>query len=40
MIAGDFNMDLVKYDNSNKHHHFRNMLTSSGFLPPLFRIKY
>ena len=30
-LSGDFNIDLLKYDSSNKH--FLNMMTSSGYLP-------
>ena len=33
-IAGDFNVDLLKYECSSKHQHFLNMMTSSGFLQP------
>ena len=32
-LSGDFNIDLLKYDSSNKHRGFLNMMTSSGFLP-------
>ena len=32
-LSGDFNIDLLKYDSSNKHRDFLNMLTSSGYLP-------
>ena len=33
-LSGNFNIDLLKYDSSNKHRDFLNMMTSSGFLPP------
>ena len=32
-VTGDFNVDLLKYDGSNKHQKNLNMLTSSVFLP-------
>ena len=32
-LPGDFNMDLLKYDVSNKHRDFLNMVTSFGYLP-------
>ena len=32
-LAGDFNIDLLKYETSNKHRDFLNMMTSLGYLP-------
>ena len=32
-LSGDFNIDLLKYDSSNKHRDFLNMITSFGYLP-------
>ena len=32
-LSGDFNIDLLKYDVSNKHRDFHNMVTSFGYLP-------
>ena len=36
-ILGDFNIDLLKYETSNKHQHFLNTLTSVGFLPHILQ---
>ena len=36
-IAGDFNVDLLKYECSSKHQNFLNMMTSSGFLPHILQ---
>ena len=32
-LSGDFNIDLLKYDPSNKQRDFPNKMTSSGYLP-------
>ena len=32
-VKGDFNVDLLKYDSSNKYQKCLNMMTSSVFLP-------
>ena len=32
-LSGDYNIDLLKYDTSNKHSDFLNTLTSFGYLP-------
>ena len=32
-IAGDFNIDLLQYENNNKCRDFYNLITSNGFLP-------
>ena len=32
-LAGDFNIDLLKYETNNKYQDFYNLLSSSGFLP-------
>ena len=32
-LSGDFNIDSLKYDSSNKHRDFLNVMTSSGYLP-------
>ena len=34
-IAGDFNIDLLKYDANIKYSDFYNLMTSSGFLPQI-----
>ena len=34
-IAGDFNIDLLKYDANIKYRYFYNLMTSSGFLPQI-----
>ena len=36
-LSGDFNIDLLKYENSNKHRDFLNTMTSSGFLPHILQ---
>ena len=36
-LSGDFNIDLLKYESSNKHSTFLNTLTSSGFLPHILQ---
>jgi len=36
-IAGDFNIDLLKYDTNNKYQEFYNLMTSSGFLPMILQ---
>ena len=34
-IAGDFNIDLLKYDTNIKYKDFYNFMTASGFLPQI-----
>ena len=34
-IAGDFNIDLLKYDTNIKYKDFYNLMTASGFLPQI-----
>ena len=36
-MAGDFNIDLLKYDTNNKYSEFLNTMTSFGFLPHLLQ---
>ena len=32
-IAGDFNIDLLKYETNTKYREFYNLMTSNGYLP-------
>ena len=34
-ISGDFNIDLLKYEDNLKYQEFYNMMTSNGFLPQI-----
>ena len=36
-LAGDFNIDLLKYDTNNKYQDFYNHMTSNGFLPMIIQ---
>ena len=36
-IAGDFNIDLLKYESNNTYAEFLNTLTSNGFLPHILQ---
>ena len=36
-ITGDFNIDLLKYDNNPKYQEFYNLVTANGFLPQILQ---